>query len=188
MSLSSIVIADEIIFYVNENRLISLHSGGDEIILNDPTARCFQLLIERYGKVVSRDDFLEEVWMSKGIVVSHNTFYQNISLLRKSLKKAGVTQDIIITVRRKGFTLAPGTVVNYVKMLSPEQLESNAEKNGDVVVELFSDELVKDMKSLPVDSIKKGGREYPLCLAKVTVLLLILFSFLEVISLYLRHF
>jgi DNA-binding winged helix-turn-helix (wHTH) protein len=32
-----------------------------------------------------------------------NTFYQNISLLRKSLLKAGLSQDIIVTVRQRGF-------------------------------------------------------------------------------------
>nr|VXZ89588.1 Uncharacterised protein [Klebsiella pneumoniae] len=36
-----------------------------------------------------------------GVVVSQNTFYQNISLLRKSLVKAGLSEDIIITVRQK---------------------------------------------------------------------------------------
>jgi DNA-binding winged helix-turn-helix (wHTH) protein len=46
------------------------------------------------------------VWKTRGIVVSQNTFYQNISLLRKSLVKAGLSQDIIVTVRQRGFVLA----------------------------------------------------------------------------------
>lgn len=46
-----------------------------------------------------------------GVVVSQNTFYQNISLLRKSLVKAGLSEDIIITVRQKGFSVAPNTLV-----------------------------------------------------------------------------
>lgn len=45
------------------------------------------------------------------MVVSQNTFYQNISLLRKSLVKAGLSEDIIITVRQKGFSVAPNTLV-----------------------------------------------------------------------------
>lgn len=35
----------------------------------------------------------------------------NISLLRKSLVKAGLSEDIIITVRQKGFSVAPNTLV-----------------------------------------------------------------------------
>jgi DNA-binding winged helix-turn-helix (wHTH) protein len=30
------------------------------------------------------------LWETRGVVVSQNTFYQNISLLRKSLLKAGL--------------------------------------------------------------------------------------------------
>lgn len=100
------IINDEIIFDANSFELKSLVNVGETIILNAPTSRCLQLLIEKKDEVVSRDDFLEQVWQARGIVVSQNTFYQNISLLRKSLKNAGLTDDIIITVRRKGFCLA----------------------------------------------------------------------------------
>lgn len=54
---------------------------------------------------------MEVVWQSRGIVVSQNTFYQNISLLRKSLKKSGLSADIIVTVRSKGFIVPADTRV-----------------------------------------------------------------------------
>lgn len=106
MAYNLFLINKEIIFDVNSCELRTLKSDGTKVTLNAPTARCLQLLIENGGKVVSRDDFLERVWMARGIVVSQNTFYQNISLLRKSLKKAGLTDEIIVTVRRNGFILA----------------------------------------------------------------------------------
>ena len=109
---------------MNDGVLIPLSQMGERIILNTPTARCLELLIERQGLVVSRDDFLEEVWGTKGIVVSHNTFYQNISLLRKSLKKTGLSDNIVVTVRRKGFTLSSDVVITYehVDYMPPELL------------------------------------------------------------------
>lgn len=107
MAFKLFIINDEIIFDANSFELKSLHNVGEAVILNAPTSRCLQLLIEKKDEVVSRDNFLEQVWRTRGIVVSQNTFYQNISLLRKSLKNAGLTDDIIITVRRKGFSLAP---------------------------------------------------------------------------------
>jgi DNA-binding winged helix-turn-helix (wHTH) protein len=61
----------------------------EAISLNAPTARCLQLLLQNCGKVF-RDEFLAAVWETRGVVVSQNTFYQNISLLRKSLLKAGL--------------------------------------------------------------------------------------------------
>lgn len=109
------IINDAVIFKMNDSELIPLTQDGEAILLNTPTARCLQLLVERQGRVVSRDDFLEQVWGAKGIVVSQNTFYQNISLLRKSLKKAGLQEDIVVTVRRKGFTLSSDVVIKITE-------------------------------------------------------------------------
>ena len=97
------IINQEIIFNANMNELRPLAGDGECISLNAPTARCLLLLLQNCGKVISRDEFL--------VVVSQNTFYQNISLLRKSLVKAGLSEDIIITVRQKGFSVAPNTLV-----------------------------------------------------------------------------
>lgn len=115
MIFKNVIINDAVIFKVNDSELIPLTQDGEAILLNSPTARCLQLLLERQGCVVSRDDFLEQVWGAKGIVVSQNTFYQNISLLRKSLKKAGLHEDIVVTVRRKGFTLSSNVVIKITE-------------------------------------------------------------------------
>lgn len=55
-----------------------------------------------------------------GVVVSQNTFYQNISLLRKSLVKAGLSEDIIITVRQK----ALASLRIHWSFLSDEECEN----------------------------------------------------------------
>lgn len=105
------IINQEIIFNANMNELRPLAGDGECISLNAPTARCLLLLLQNCDKVISRDEFLAAVWETRGVVVSQNTFYQNISLLRKSLVKAGLSEDIIITVRQKGFSVAPNTLV-----------------------------------------------------------------------------
>lgn len=115
MALNLFIINNEIIFDANSCRVKGLDDPNEIIILNAPTARCLQLLIDKRGEVVSRECFLEQVWQVRGIVVSQNTFYQNISLLRKSLKKAGLTEDIIVTVRRKGFMLATDTRIQPIE-------------------------------------------------------------------------
>lgn len=126
MACNLFIINDEIIFDANSCEVKSYAEGGEIITLNAPTARCLLLLIEKRGEVVSRDCFLEQVWQVRGIVVSQNTFYQNISLLRKSLKNVGLTEDIIVTVRRKGFTLAADT---RIKPMEEERVVCGA---GDV--------------------------------------------------------
>lgn len=106
MIFNEYIINDEVIFNVNMNELQPVGGSGESVTLNAPTARCLQLLLESNGNIISREEFLDIVWKTRGIVVSQNTFYQNISLLRKSLVKAGLSQDIIVTVRQRGFVLA----------------------------------------------------------------------------------
>ncbi|MDP0891587.1 winged helix-turn-helix domain-containing protein, partial [Klebsiella pneumoniae] len=79
--------------------------------LNAPTARCLLLLLQNKGKVISRDEFLASVWETRGVVVSQNTFYLTISFLRISLVRAGLSEDIFFTVRQKGFSVAPVTMI-----------------------------------------------------------------------------
>lgn len=49
---------------------------------------------------------MNEVWRKHGMEVTVNTLYQNISILRKTLKRVGVDENIIITVPKKGITLS----------------------------------------------------------------------------------
>ncbi|WPM85044.1 hypothetical protein QNH14_00545 [Apirhabdus apintestini] len=48
---------------------------------------------------------MDEVWKKSKVLVSSNTFYQNISILRKGLKRIGIEEDIIVTIPRVGLTL-----------------------------------------------------------------------------------
>lgn len=105
MIFNEYIINGEVIFSVNANELRPLVGHGETVSLNAPTARCLQLLLESQGEIVSREEFLDTVWKTRGVVVSQNTFYQNISLLRRSLAKAGLSRNIISTVRQQGFVL-----------------------------------------------------------------------------------
>lgn len=74
--------------------------------INQPASRCLALLIERKGDIITQDDFMNEVWRKHGMEVTVNTLYQNISILRKTLKRAGIVENIIITVPKKGIMLS----------------------------------------------------------------------------------
>ncbi len=165
MLFNGCIINQEVIFNANMNELRPLAGGGECISLNAPTARCLLLLLQNRDKVISRDEFLASVWETRGIVVSQNTFYQNISLLRKSLVKAGLSEDIIITVRQKGFSVAPDTLIIP---LSDEECENMnrstlmnypGNKGGDVIP---SGREKADLKlSLPlVENISKQDADW----------------------------
>lgn len=87
------------------------HSSDAEIKLNQPASRCLSLLIQHNGVTVKQEFFIDEVWRKKGMVVTVNTFYQNISLLRKALKESGLLVSIVITVPKKGLMFSAKAMV-----------------------------------------------------------------------------
>ncbi|MCU6669302.1 winged helix-turn-helix domain-containing protein [Enterobacteriaceae bacterium H4N4] len=172
------IINDEVIFDANSYELKSLKNVGEVIILNVPTSRCLHLLIEKKDEVVSRDNFMEQVWQAKGVVVSQNTFYQNISLLRKSLKNIGLTEDIIVTVRRKGFILAADT---RIQPLENEKvtLRDDSLCHG---VAVTSQLIVTDSPHASSSETAKTPLGNQTKLPKWLILLLIIFTVLEITS------
>lgn len=105
-------------FHPATSTLRDLNNHDNVIILNSPASRCLLLLIERIGSIVTQQEFLDIVWTKCGMQVSTNTFYQNISILRKGLKKMGLDEELVVTISRVGLTLASGV---YIKKLTSEQ-------------------------------------------------------------------
>ncbi|HGM5492499.1 TPA: transcriptional regulator [Serratia fonticola] len=98
----NIIINDTVLYLPEEHRLRPLRVRGKEIILNIPASRCLQLMLQHPGVVISQSDFFNEVWQKNGQFVTANTLYQNISLLRKGMREAGLSQNIIRTVPKVG--------------------------------------------------------------------------------------
>ncbi|QTF07604.1 hypothetical protein HC231_06445 [Brenneria izadpanahii] len=100
-------------FYVNRNQLKSLISDKTEV-LNKPVGRCLLLLIEKRYEIIEQATFFSEVWNKFGVFVTPNTFYQNISLLRKSLSAVGLGDDVVKTVSRKGLMLSHNIEIEFI--------------------------------------------------------------------------
>ncbi|HBR0861813.1 TPA: winged helix-turn-helix domain-containing protein, partial [Klebsiella pneumoniae] len=129
----------------------------EAITLNTPTARCLQLLLESNGNIISRDEFLSAVWKERGVVVSQNTFYQNISLLRKSLLRAGLTQDVVVTVRQRGFVIATGTVIRQVTLQN--EFNSAQPLSTDASMRIINDKYIAKIDDAEVqNSVRKTFR------------------------------
>lgn len=98
-------------FHPATGTLREIENPEHVVVLNSPAGRCLLLLIERIGSIVTQQEFLDSVWQRRGMQVSPNTFYQNISILRKGLKKFGFATDPIVTIPRIGLTLASDTEI-----------------------------------------------------------------------------
>ncbi|HGS6980855.1 transcriptional regulator [Klebsiella pneumoniae] len=158
MTFNSYIINDEVIFNMDVNELQPVAGKDHEAItLNTPTARCLQLLLESNGNIISRDEFLSAVWKERGVVVSQNTFYQNISLLRKSLLRAGLTQDVVVTVRQRGFVIATGTVIRQVTLQN--EFNSAQPLSTDASMRIINDKYIAEIDDAEVqNSVRKTFR------------------------------
>lgn len=158
MTFNSYIINDEVIFNMDVNELQPVAGKDHEAItLNTPTARCLQLLLESNGNIISRDEFLSAVWKERGVVVSQNTFYQNISLLRKSLLRAGLTQDVVVTVRQRGFVIATGTVIRQVTLQN--EFNSAQPLSTDASMRIINDKYIARIDDAEVqNSVRKTFR------------------------------
>ncbi|EKO3666657.1 MULTISPECIES: winged helix-turn-helix domain-containing protein [Vibrio] len=102
-----------------------------EVTVNTPVRRCLQLLIEKQGQVIPHDEFFEFVWRKNGLEVSPNSFYQNISLLRRALKSFNINDEVIITIPKQGIILPSRVTISIVGDQSVEApVEDQAKKTN----------------------------------------------------------
>lgn len=126
-------------FHPATSTLRSMNNQNNVVVLNSPAGRCLLLLINRIGTIVSQHEFMEIVWAKRGMLVSSSTYYQNISILRKGLKKIGLNEDPIVTIPRIGLTLASST---QIKKLTTEHEVEVSHKNAHFIdVRSLADEL-----------------------------------------------
>lgn len=123
------IINDSVEFSPQLNELKSLISEEDSVTLNAPVSGCLELLLIKHDQVVTQADFFNDVWEKNGTYVTLGTFYQNISLLRKSLKMVGLGDDVVITIPRKGLSVTKRTRIK--KKISDEYIQEVQDEEGE---------------------------------------------------------
>jgi DNA-binding winged helix-turn-helix (wHTH) protein len=81
----------------------SLSRGGKEQILTKNEMIIFQLLLDRQGEIVTRDDLMTALWDNDEFV-NDNALSVNISRLRGKLADLGF-DDAIETRKKQGYVL-----------------------------------------------------------------------------------
>ena len=113
----------KVVFEPQTYRVWSIDSPDAPVTLFVPAAQCFGLLVQNPGKVLSQQYLFQEVWEKNGLYVTPNTLYQNIAMLRKTLKSVGLEEDVVLTIPRQGFSF-----VGQIKMNQDEEEDNNKEK------------------------------------------------------------
>lgn len=76
--------------------------GGSELQLTDTEFRILALLLRRAGQVITRDDFLKDIW-GEDVYVSHRTVDTHIATLRKKIEEDVENPVFICSVRNVGY-------------------------------------------------------------------------------------
>lgn len=89
---------------VNTNEA-KIYRNGKEIVLTAMEYRLFLILLNNQGKVLSRNQLLENIWDIDGIFVNDNTLTVYIKRLRDKIEDNSDEPKIIKTVRKMGYIL-----------------------------------------------------------------------------------
>lgn len=89
---------------VNTNEA-KIYKNGKEIVLTAMEYRLFLILLNNQGKVLSRNQLLENIWDIDGVFVNDNTLTVYIKRLRDKIEDNSDEPKIIKTVRKMGYIL-----------------------------------------------------------------------------------
>ena len=78
-----------------------LYVDGQPVALTPKALETLKVLVERHGRLVTKDDILLAVWPD--VVVEENNLAQHISMLRRTLAQGGGDAPFIETVPKRGY-------------------------------------------------------------------------------------
>lgn len=103
------------LFYRAEDGCVWERDNIDKKLTLPPTSnRLLQLLIEKQGKVVLREEIYQKVWEEFCLEPSGNSLNNHISQLRKIIFNHGIEDEIITTIPRIGFTIKSHIKIEHI--------------------------------------------------------------------------
>jgi two-component system alkaline phosphatase synthesis response regulator PhoP len=79
---------------------------GQKLELTPLEFRMLKLLIEKKGEVISRDDFLDQIWGEENVSVSFRTVDSHIANIRKKIEDDPANPKHILSLRSVGYKFA----------------------------------------------------------------------------------
>lgn len=163
--------------FLPDEYLLQNVKNGEAVTLLSTAAECFKILIDEKGRIVSRKEMKEKVWGKRGVVVSSNTFYQNMLNLRRGLEKVGAGSHLITTYYGKGVGIDNGVDIKRVAYnVSGSAYPENTRTD-------HSDEAVaNDIQALPDKKITPVRKERMFGLTLMNAVLLLVSIALFILS------
>jgi DNA-binding response OmpR family regulator len=81
------------------------HKRGHKIDFTLLEFQMLKLLVEKIGQVISRDDFLDQIWGENNLVVTERTIDSHMANIRKKIEDDPSNPKYILSVRGVGYKL-----------------------------------------------------------------------------------
>jgi DNA-binding winged helix-turn-helix (wHTH) protein len=149
------IINDKVIFTPDSNSLCPVAGNASPVVLHTPSSQCLLILLLHNNEVVSQKFLFEEIWEKNGVLVTANTLYQNIALIRKALKTAGMEEEVIKTIPKQGVKISAKVMFTPFETAN-ERLPEESDDNTSVPEPLTSAN--KNLQIFQVESEITNGR------------------------------
>lgn len=103
--MAKFTIENKVVYDSATHSLFRVDRRETQVTLAIPASLCLLALLQNKDETVSLEQLHSFAWQSRGMNVSTNAIYQNVSILRKALANTGLTGDIIKTVPKRGFVI-----------------------------------------------------------------------------------
>ena len=116
------------IFRINrctvDTTAFELRRDGEVVAVQPQVFDLLVLLLENADRVVTKDEIFERIWKNR--IVSDATLSSRIKAIRQALGDDGTAQDLVRTVRRRGFRIVAPVEEVVEKVAAPEPAPQTA--------------------------------------------------------------
>jgi DNA-binding winged helix-turn-helix (wHTH) protein len=153
------LISDQVIFDSDAHHLISLTSDTVKVTLHTPASQCLLLLLQNQGEVLTQKFLFENIWGKNGAFVSANTLYQNIAIVRKGLKSAGIGDDIVQTIPKTGIKFTGHATLYFAKETDPQEMREASPPVQSLPGEVYSPQNIDVENSATEQNLPASDRQ-----------------------------
>ncbi len=84
---------------------IGTADANNKVLLREQSLRALRMLVERRGKIVTREEIKKKLWPNDTIVDFDHSINATIKTLRRALGDSAVSPQYIETLARRGYRL-----------------------------------------------------------------------------------
>jgi Tol biopolymer transport system component/DNA-binding winged helix-turn-helix (wHTH) protein len=105
-----------------------LYRGGEQIVLTPKAVETLIALVERQGKVIAKEELMQEIWADT--IVEESNLAQYLHVLRKTLGETSEGKPYIETLKRRGYRFngAARVVENGNGLVPPDEDPENLDQ------------------------------------------------------------